>query len=138
MVRVLPRRKSIECGANDAETKFQSWRGTPEIGWEITKAMQHGEILAEIYLKQPSAVALVIVRDIFHQGSDPKAEPMVTKTAAVWAELPKAIDAADRACRHIMSTYAPGDHRAMKCLYHAENLYFSLTEAEAEALLLDQ
>ena len=130
MARLLPRRISMHFGADDADAKFQNWRGTPDIGWELTKAMQHSEELYRIYYKSPASTAYQIVKHMFDVGNDPKASPEDEDTKVAWEQLPEAIDAANLACQHIMRAYSPDDAGAMKCLYHAESLYYSLTEAE--------
>ena len=133
MARTLPRRQSIHFNPDDADAKLTRWKGDKQIGWEIVKAMQHGHELARVYQKRPSGVAYSIVSEIYGSGSDPKASPGDARTTAVWAKLPDAINAANDACEHIMRAYGPGDARAMKALWHADNLYFSLTEAESLA-----
>ena len=133
MARMLPRRQSIHFNADDADAKLRNWRGDKQIGWEIVKAMQHGHELVRVYYKNPSGVAFSIVSEIYNTGSDPKANPADARTAAAWSKLPDAIEAANAACEHIMRAYGPGDARAMKALWHADNLYFSLAEAESLA-----
>ena len=130
MARMLPRRISIHFDADEADAKFQNWKGTPDVGWELTKALQHSKELEETYQRRPVNIAHRIVNQIFDLGIDPKSHPQDENTKAVWTQMPKAIEAADSACQHIMRAYSPDDTGAMKALWHADNLYFSLTEAE--------
>lgn len=131
MERTLPRRQSIHFNAEDADAKLMNWRGDKQIGWEIVKAIQHGKELAKVYYKGPSGEAYNIVSEIYNTGSDPSTDPANPRTAEAWSKLPEAIEAANVACERIMRAHGPGDGRAMKALWHADNLYFSLTEAES-------
>ena len=137
MVRSLPVRQSIHFDADDADSKFRHWEGDNRIGWEIVKAKQHSEWLYKTYRKRPASVVYNLVGEIFKVGSDPVASPSNVMVASVWETLPAAIDAANEACEHIMRAYSPLDAQAMQAFWHAENLYFSLTEAERLSQILN-
>ena len=130
MFRSVPIRQSIHCDPDDADRKFQYWKGDDQIGWEIVKAKQHSEWLFKTYRKRPASVVYNLVGEILKVGSDPVTSPNDLMVASAWEKLPSAIDAANEACEHIMRAYSPLDGQAMQAFWHAENLYFSLTGAE--------
>ena len=131
MPRPTPRRQVMPVDSKDLEDKCHSWRGHPEVGRNIVKALQHAQRLAGIYDRGALAAAYVIIKDIYEPGSDPETHPDDVKVSGAWWKFEEAIEQADNACSHILRAYGPHDHRAMQCLYHADSLYFALVEAEA-------
>ena len=130
MTRILPRRKTMHFNADVLEADLLLWRGTPAIGLEIAKAKQHSEVLYQEFYKRHASDIHGIVSEIFEARSDPKASPGNEQVRKAWAKLPEAIEAANAASQHIMVAYAPSDTSATRFLFHAEQVLYSLAEAE--------
>ena len=130
MTRRLPRRVTKHFNADILLRDLQQWRGTPEVGEEIAKAKQHSDELYRGFYKRPAADIHRVVMEIFEAGSDPKADPGSDVVGLAWAKLSEAMDAANASSQHIMVAYSPDDPEATKFLFHAEQVLYSLAEAE--------
>ena len=130
MTRILPERKTMHFNADVLEADLRLWRGTPAIGLEIAKAKRHAEVLFHEFYKCPASDIHGAISEIFETHSDPKASPGNERVRKAWAKLPGAIEAANTASQHIMVAYAPSDPKAMKSLFHSEQVLYSLAEAE--------
>ena len=130
MTRILPRRETMYINADALEADLMLWKGTRDIGFEIAKAKQHSEVLYQEFFKHPASVLHGVISEIFESRSDAKASPKNEHVRKAWANLQDAIEAANAASQHIMVAYAPSDPKATKCLFHSEQVLYSLAEAE--------